>query len=340
MSTKTKKITKSRGLSHSHPSHKHPPKHFVKVYWPYIPLIALVITGLVGGLGIRPGGSASKSQAVLAYASEMSQSGLLANTNAERTSRGIAALSLNSKLNQAAQAKANDMVARDYWSHTSPDGQQPWVFISNAGYSYQKAGENLAYGFSSSSETIVGWMNSAGHKANILDVNFKDVGFGFANSPNFIGTGEETVIVAMYGNPQVLAAETTPAPAPAPAPKPAPASPAPVAEAPSEETSAPVEPEPTPEQFTSNTPAGTDTEPTRITRLQSLTKGSAPWSAAALSAVSVAIVGLWLLKHGLIVKRAVVSGEDFVLHHPLIDISVAVFVALAIILSSSTGVIK
>jgi hypothetical protein len=345
MASKTKKVTRSRQLSHAHPGHKHPPKHFTKVYWPYIPLIALVIMGLVGGMGIRPGGSASKTQAVLAYAAEMSQNGLLSGTNAERTSRGLPAFSLNSKLNQAAQAKANDMVARDYWSHNTPDGEQPWVFFKNAGYAYKKAGENLAYGFSTSNETIVGWMNSDGHRANILDTSYKDVGFGFANSANFVGTGNETIVVAMYGDPQVLAAATPP-PAPS-TPKPATATttPAPAAAAEQAPTPAPEEstpepdPEPIPEQFTSETPVA-DTEATRITRLQSLTKGSAPWSAAALSAVSVAIVGLWLAKHALIVKRAVISGEDFVLHHPLIDIAVAVFVALAVILTSTTGVIK
>ncbi len=59
----------------------------------------------------------------------MSRNGLLISTNTERSSNGLPALSINDKLNQAAQAKANDMVARDYWSHNTPDGQEPWVFF-------------------------------------------------------------------------------------------------------------------------------------------------------------------------------------------------------------------
>lgn len=266
----------------------------------------------------------------------MSQSGLLASTNAERTGHGLAPLGSSAKLNQAAQAKANDMVARNYWSHNTPDGQEPWVFFAEAGYDYQKAGENLAYGFSSSNAAVVGWMNSPGHRANILDSAFSEVGFGFANSGNFVETGEETIVVAMYGQPQTLAYAE---PAPAPPSKATPI----VSEA---ET---VNNEPAPaveaetivaEQFTSETPAGTETKPTRITRLQTLTGGDAPWSALALSSLSILIVGLWLVKHALIVKRAFTSGEQFVMHHPMIDISVAAFVAIAIILSSGSGVIR
>jgi|GEM_PF-1812832 len=136
---------------------------------------------------------------------------LLAYSNYQRSAAGEASLNLNGALDAAAQAKANDMVAKNYWGHYSPTGASPWSFISAAGYSYSAAGENLAYGFASSSAVISAWMNSAEHRANLLNAGFRDVGFGIANSPNYVGTGPETIVVAEYGTPLYQ-----PAPAPAP----------------------------------------------------------------------------------------------------------------------------
>lgn len=142
---------------------------------------------------------------VLGYATNVNISALLSSTNNERAGSGLSGLSLNSKLNQAAQSKANHMIANNYWSHYAPDGTSPWYFIESAGYSYERAGENLAYGFSSSGGVVQGWMDSPTHRANILDSGFSEVGFGIANGENFQGS-ENTVVVAMYGQP--------PAPAP------------------------------------------------------------------------------------------------------------------------------
>src|SRR5690349_13631924 len=65
---------------------------------------------------------------VLAYATEMSRGNLLSGTNAARSANGLGGLSLNSLLNSSAQAKADDMAAKDYWAHVAPDGTQPWYF--------------------------------------------------------------------------------------------------------------------------------------------------------------------------------------------------------------------
>lgn len=296
---------------------------------------------------------------VLSYATEMSRSGLLSNTNSERTSRGLGSLALNSKLNQAAQNKANDMVARNYWSHNTPDGQEPWIFFDQAGYSYTKAGENLAYGFATSSATVTGWMNSPGHRANILDSEYQEVGFGFANASNYVSTGENTIVVAMYAKPQVLAAsytEPTPAPAPStakPAPKPAAQStpvtsepvelpaevvvPQPIEEA-TEQPKA--EPVPSETPFNSDLAAGSETNPTTISRIQAWTKGSAPWSAAILSLSAIVLAGLWIAKHALIVKRALIHGEEWALHHPLIDFAVLTFITAVVYLTTTSGIIR
>jgi uncharacterized protein YkwD len=347
---KTKKLS-TKGLR---PPKKHLTATHAKVYWPYLPLIAL----LLGAAFLNIWQPLQQNQtATLAYATEMSRSNLLTATNSQRTSNGSTPLTINSKLNASAQAKANDMVVRDYWSHNTPDGKEPWVFIDAQGYVYTKAGENLAYGFSSSNETVIGWMNSPSHRANLLDTVFTEVGFGFANSANFVGTGNETIIVAHYGKPTVAAA-STPAPTPEPAPQPqtqqaqiqtpAPApTPAPVAE-PVEEKAEIIEDtivaEEAPKE-TSNQPTNTDNPVTnvadtqRISRIQQLTGGLAPWSAVALSIVGFTLAMIWLIKHFVIVKRYIIEGEHFVAHHPVLDLIVVTIIAVAVYLSQSSGVI-
>jgi hypothetical protein len=118
-------------------------------------------------------------------------------------------LSLNSQLDSAAQAKASDMVEQSYWSHTSPSGQSPWSLIISSGYQYTSAGENLAYGFSSSAQVMQAWLNSPEHRANILNASYRDVGFGIAQSNNYLGKGPATVVVAEYAQPLVAGAVTS-----------------------------------------------------------------------------------------------------------------------------------
>jgi hypothetical protein len=143
----------------------------------------------------------SSGQDVLAYSTNISRSGLLEATNAQRSEAGVTTLSTDEQLNQAAQAKAEDMVTRNYWSHQTPEGSEPWTFILNTDYDYLKAGENLAFGFDSSTDTVTGWMTSQTHRANLLDSDYQEVGFGLANSKNFNKTGPATVVVAMYAKP-------------------------------------------------------------------------------------------------------------------------------------------
>lgn len=195
MQTKTKKREHKRHGKHHKVSQK-----YKNVYWPYIPLLAIgVILSVVAWMPFN------KSN-VLKYATEMSRGSLLAETNTQRTSHNRSQLTMDETLNKAAQAKAEDMAKRNYWSHKTPEGYEPWVFIDQAGYDYQKAGENLAYGFGSSLATVVGWMNSPSHRDNLLDEAYTQVGFGFANASSYQGTSEETIVVAMYGRPASLGA--------------------------------------------------------------------------------------------------------------------------------------
>lgn len=345
---KTQKTTK--GLR---PPKHHGRAHHAKVYWPYIPLILL----LIGAAFINIWQPLQTNRpATLAYATEMSRSGLLSATNSHRADNGAAALTLNSKLNAAAQAKANDMVARDYWSHNTPDGDEPWIFVDAQGYSYLKAGENLAYGFDTSSATVVGWMNSTmGHRENMLDTSFTEVGFGFKNGSNFNSTGPETVVVAFYGKPAVKSASSTPAPASEPEPEPKPA--------PSTQAAETQKPEPEPEKTTEKkeeskevevveeekpaerqpvttdivVPANAQSE--RITLLQQLTNGNTPWIALAASLFGLALAVVWLFKHYVLVRRFIIEGEHFVAHHPILDLIVVGIIAALVYLSQSAGVV-
>ncbi len=153
------------------------------------------------GLGLLINSALSQPQAVLGAYSNVLQPALLSETNLQRQDNTKPGLTTNTQLQQAAQAKALDMVKRDYWSHDTPDGQQPWYFINEAGYKYQLAGENLAYGFASANSVIKAWMNSPEHRDNLLSTSYSQVGFGIAQSPNFQGNGPETIVVAMYGLP-------------------------------------------------------------------------------------------------------------------------------------------
>src|SRR3989344_4218630 len=208
---------KTRSKRSSHRASRRPKgisdKAFKKVYWPYIPV--LIIIGVLLTLSASVGAVSTFIQhpdgKVLAYATSMSSGGLLSSTNSARSQNGVKSLKINSKLASAAQAKANDMASRNYWSHNTPEGKTPWTFVLAKGYSYQKLGENLAAGFSGEQATVNGWMGSAPHKENLLDSAFSEVGFGWANNANYTsaGGGPMTIVVAFYGKPQVLSAQTS-----------------------------------------------------------------------------------------------------------------------------------
>ncbi|MFJ2828180.1 CAP domain-containing protein [Streptomyces sp. NPDC087263] len=105
---------------------------------------------------------------------------VVALTNAERTATGLRPLAVDLLLTNAAQAHSDDMVARAFYSHTSPDGTQPWDRAAAAGSTRRSIGENIACGQRSPAEVVLGWMNSPGHRANILKPAFTHIGIGLA----------------------------------------------------------------------------------------------------------------------------------------------------------------
>ncbi len=315
---------------------------------------------------------------VLGYATNVNTSALLSETNSHRAANGFASYANSVQLTQAAQAKANHMIANDYWSHYAPDGTTPWYFIDQAGYSYTRAGENLAYGFATSSGVVTGWMNSPGHKANILDSGFAHVGFGIANGANFQG-GENTVVVAMYGEPIVSA----PAPAPTPAPSPTPASTpapqptaapasAPVSEASEPEQEAeeePTEEAPEPKQeedeaeeeaaiasdannsqrllaqlaegggvVVTGEAASIDAGEGRITNVEALLQGSAHWSLYMIVGGMMAMAMIYFVRHLQSIIQIMIHGEHFVVGHPTLEASV-LYLAIWLMMFATYGVL-
>lgn len=199
---------KPKGATHKKrvAAHHRQTKKYIKSYWPYLPMIAVVVVGLfVNSLISRP-------LTVLGEQTNLTQQALLEATNVDRQNNQRGSLSLSRQLQDAAQSKANDMVAENYWSHTSPDGEKPWKFITATGFQYQTAGENLAYGFDSATAITNAWMHSTEHRANMLDTSYSEVGFGVAQSGNYLGHGAETIVVALYASPiggEVAPASTT-----------------------------------------------------------------------------------------------------------------------------------
>jgi len=128
---------------------------------------------------------------------------LLQSTNKERTKNGLAPLKVDNRLTLAATKKAQDMLANGYWAHTSPQGVSPWEWIKDAHYNYSYAGENLAKNFSSASGVVDAWMHSEDHRDNIMNTQYRDIGFGVVKGQ--LEGQPTTIVVAMYGAPRTTA---------------------------------------------------------------------------------------------------------------------------------------
>lgn len=110
--------------------------------------------------------------------------------NKERAAAGLSPVAALASLNKVAAAKATDMRSNHYFSHTSPTYGSPFDMMSSFGVTYQYAGENIAMGQKTPQEVMTAWMNSTGHRANILSANFNYIGVGFDNNywvQEFIG---------------------------------------------------------------------------------------------------------------------------------------------------------
>jgi uncharacterized YkwD family protein len=107
--------------------------------------------------------------------------------NKERSAQGLAPLKYNSQLAKVAAAKASDMRDNNYFSHTSPTYGSPFDMMKSFGIKYNAAGENIAKGYRTPKAVMDGWMNSPGHKANILNGNFTEIGVGYVTDSSGSG---------------------------------------------------------------------------------------------------------------------------------------------------------
>lgn len=107
-------------------------------------------------------------------------------TNLERTKNGLPALKVNAKLTKAAENKLADMVAKQYFEHISPSKAGPSDLAKQVGYDYLVIGENLAEGdFTSDADLVKGWMDSPGHRANILNTKYEEIGIAVRKAKLF-----------------------------------------------------------------------------------------------------------------------------------------------------------
>ncbi|MFA6043272.1 MAG: CAP domain-containing protein [Patescibacteria group bacterium] len=122
---------------------------------------------------------------------------ILSLSNQSRQEKKIGTLTFNPKLAEAATRKAKDMLARNYFAHTTPDGKRFWTWIDNTGYNYSVAGENLAIDFTSPESAHAALMASPSHRENILNTRYKEVGIAVVTGE--MDGVETTVLVEMFG---------------------------------------------------------------------------------------------------------------------------------------------
>ncbi len=104
--------------------------------------------------------------------------------NQQRANNGLSALKVDNELQRVARIKAQDMVNNNYFDHNSPTYGTPFNMMKNFGITYKSAGENIA-GNSSNSGAVTAWMNSPGHRANILNSNYNYTGLAVVSSPRY-----------------------------------------------------------------------------------------------------------------------------------------------------------
>ena len=153
---------------------------------------------------------------ILGYAANISPDEIIRLTNEKRVQNGLAPLSLNSTLSQAAQAKGADMLNKDYWAHVAPDGTQPWKFFTDFGYRYRYAGENLARDFTNPASAVDAWMASPSHKENLLSPKYKEIGVAVIEGD--LAGVDTTLVIQFFGTnyadtiPPAPIAQVTPTP--------------------------------------------------------------------------------------------------------------------------------
>lgn len=147
----------------------------------YIKPIYAKISSSGGSNNGNTGTTGSNSNASTLLADEQEVFNLI---NQQRASNGLSALKIDSEVQNVARIKAKDMVQNNYFSHNSPTYGTPFQMLNNFKISYKSAGENIA-GNSSNQAAVTAWMNSQGHRANILNSSYNYTGIGVVSSKTY-----------------------------------------------------------------------------------------------------------------------------------------------------------
>lgn len=136
------------------------------------------------------------AQAADVSSNEITPETVIEQMNEQRALEGVAPLKLEPRLMAAAAERMRHMEEEGFWSHESPEGQAPFLWISAQAYPYQYAGENLASGFETVRLLVTSWMESPGHRANILSPNFADCGIAVIEGSTMgPATGKSIVVL-------------------------------------------------------------------------------------------------------------------------------------------------
>jgi uncharacterized protein YkwD len=142
-----------------------------------------------------------------ALASDITRASVIAAMNEYRAQHHLPPLREDRRLDAAANDRMTDMEDQGYWAHESPDGRSPFVWLPVHGYEIHFAGENLACGFETTEMLVEGWMESPGHRANILSPNFEDCGIAIIDGMT-MRRGNGKSIVVMFGAARTPATAT------------------------------------------------------------------------------------------------------------------------------------
>jgi len=133
-----------------------------------------------------------------AFASDITRASVVAAMNEYRAEHHLPPLREDVRLDAAAGDRMRDMEDQGYWAHESPDGRSPFTWLAPHGYDFHYAGENLATGFETTELLMDGWMESPGHRENILSPHFEDCGIAIIEGLTMRrGLGKS--IVVMFG---------------------------------------------------------------------------------------------------------------------------------------------
>lgn len=138
--------------------------------------------------------------ALSAYAGDITRATVLARMNEYRVAHGVRPLTEDARLDSVAEDRMREMEDLAYWGHESPDGRSPFLWFRPRGYQYRYAGENLAVGFETVELLVASWMESAGHRDNILSPLFQDCGIAIIDGSTK-GRASGRSVVVMFGRP-------------------------------------------------------------------------------------------------------------------------------------------